>query len=174
MSESEKLLAIFVDIDPATEAIAKLHELGIGEQQVSVISGIPLKSQILGRPGVRTNVPRFALAGAVVGAGLAVFLLWGIPLLEPLYVGGQPLFPVPPLFIVTFELAMLGMMCATFLGVFIENRFPSYEPKEYVPEVSDGKIAVLFDCPSWARKRIENAMKVLGAELVRPVEVQQP
>jgi hypothetical protein len=118
-------------------------------------------------------VPRFALAGAALGIGLAVFLIWGIPLLDPLQVGGQPLFPLPPLFIVGFELAMLGMMCAAFLGVFIDSRFPSDEPKEYVPEVSDGKIAILFNCPTGMQKQLENAMTIMGAEQVRSAEVRK-
>jgi hypothetical protein len=173
MSENEALLAIFEDIDPAADALSELRRLGIDDDHTRVVSGIPFGHRLLGRPQVRTNVPRFALAGAALGIGLAVFLIWGIPLMYPLHVGGQPLFPLPPLFIVIFELAMLGMMCAAFLGVFVESSFPSDEPKEYVPEVSDGKIAIIFDCPAGKQKQIEKAMTLLGAEQVKPAEVRK-
>jgi hypothetical protein len=172
MTENKTLLAIFEEVDPASEAIAELRRMGIGDDQTMVISGIPFGNCVLGRPPVRTSVPRFALAGAALGIGLAVFLIWGIPLLDPLHVGGQPLYPLPPLFIVGFELAMLGMMCAAFLGVFIDSHFPSGEPKEYVPEVSDGKIAILFNCPAGMQKQLENAMTIMGAEQVRSAEVR--
>jgi hypothetical protein len=69
------------------------------------------------------------------------------PLLYFVPVGGQPKVPVPPSVVVLFELTMLGLLISTFLGVFLDSTFPSYRPMEYVPEISDGKIAVLFHCP---------------------------
>ena len=57
---------------------------------------------------------------------------------------GSPIYPVPMGFITTFEMTMLGLMGFAFLGLFVDSGFPSYTPKDYVPEISDGKIAVLF------------------------------
>jgi hypothetical protein len=173
MSDRMTLLALFEDIDPAADAIEKLRDLGLNDDQMNVISGIPVKERILGRPTVWTNVPRLALGGAFIGMLLGLFLIWGIPYLYPLHVGGQPLFPFPPLFIVSFEMIMLGLMGSAFIGLFIDSRFPSYEPKEYVTEVSDGKIAVLFSCPVAEQKRFEAALTKLGAEWVKPVEASQ-
>ena len=67
----------------------------------------------------------------------------------------------------------LGMLASTFLGVFLDSYFPSYQPKEYVTEVSDGKIAVLFSCPVEMESGISKAMTALGAEAVKPAEAQQ-
>lgn len=173
MSELVTLLALFDDIDPAAAGIAKLNETGIDEEQMEVISGIPIADQILGKKRVRTHVPLFAIAGAVLGIGAAVFFLLGIPLLYPLNVGGQPMFPFLPLLVVAFELAMLGLMTLSFLGVFIDSRFPSDEPTYYVPEVSDGKIAVVFSCPENQKNSIITAMQTVGAEWIRPVEAKK-
>jgi len=167
------LLALFQEVDPAAEAVEKLREMGVADERMNVVSGVPFKEEILGRPRVRTHVPMFALGGAIAGFALAVFLIWGVPFLYPLYVGGQPMFPVPPLLVVGFELIMLGMLTATFLGVFVDSRFPSYEPKFYVPEISDGEIAVFFDCPAGMQAKFEKAMQSLGAESVRTVEAQE-
>ncbi len=79
MSETLTYLALFEDMDPAADAIEKLHEIGIDHDHIHVISGIPVKEEILGRPGVRTNVPRLAFGGAILGAILGVFLMFGIP-----------------------------------------------------------------------------------------------
>jgi hypothetical protein len=173
MSDNLTLLALFEDIDPAADAIEKLQELGVDEDHVNVISGVPFKQKILGRPNVWTNVPRIAMGGAFIGLLLGLFLIWGIPALYPLHVGGQPLFPVPPLLIVGFEMIMLGLMLATFIGMFIDSRFPAYEPVEYVPEISDGKIAVLFSCSPDQQKDFEKAMTDSGAEWVKPAEARQ-
>lgn len=168
---SEKtFLALFADIDPAAEAIGHLKEMGVSEERINVISGIPFAGPMLGRPHQWTNVPRLALGGAVVGFLIGLFFAAGTPQIYPIYVGGQPLIPVPPTIITLFEMTMLGMLLATFLGVFLDSYFPSYRPMEYVPEISDGKIAVLFRCPEEEGQRWTETLKTLGAESVSPVE----
>lgn len=173
MAETKTLLALFEDIDPAANGIEKLHELGIHDDQISVISGIPFKGAILGRPNPWTNVPRIGLFGAVLGLCVGVFLIEGIPALYPLYVGGQPLFPIPPVFIIGFEMTMLGLMGFSFIGMFIESRFPSFEEVDYVPEISDGKIAVFFKCPAEIEKEAEDSLTSLGAESVKEMEARK-
>ena len=50
--------------------------------------------------------------------------------------------------------------------------FPTYRPMEYVPEVSDGKIAILFECPHADEEKVTDALKKLGAESVQYAEAQ--
>lgn len=173
MSEELTVLALFEDIDPAAEAIEKLRELGLNDNQINIISGIPFSNRILGRPKVKTNVSRIGMAGAILGLLGGIFLIYGIPYLYPLVVGGQAVFPIPPGFIITFEMTMLGLMGFAFIGVFFESRFPSYEPMDYVPEVSDGKIAIFFKCPEERQKEFEKEILALGAESVEPKEAQK-
>ena len=167
------LLALFEDIDPAAEAIEKLHEMGVEDDQINVISGVPVMERILGRPLPWTNVSRLALGGAVAGFLLGVFLNYGTPNLYSVYVGGQPLLPFPPGLIIIFEMTMLFAMLATFLGVFLDSYFPNYSPLEYVPEISDGKIAVFFKCSSEDQKRFVEALTKVGAESIKPAEARQ-
>ena len=168
MSDSTMLLAVFEDIEPAANGIEKLHELGIGDDQMNVISGIPIRPSILDRPSALTNVSRIAMTGAILGFLLGIFFVWGTPFLFPLHVGGQPVYPVPQLLIIVFEMTMLGLMGFAFLGMFVDSGFPSYTPKEYVPEISSGKIAVLFQCEGSDQKKIVDALTKLGAESVQP------
>jgi hypothetical protein len=173
MSEAITLLAMFEDFEPAAQGIDKLHELGLGDDDMNVISGIPIKNTILGRPPAITYVSRIGMFGAILGMALGIFLIYGIPYLYPLLVGGQPIFPVPQGIIITFEMMMLGLMGFSFIGMFIDSGFPSYTPKEYVPEISDGKIAILFSCPSNDQKKFVDALTKLGAESVNPAEARQ-
>jgi hypothetical protein len=172
MSEAITFLAMFKDIEPASEGVEKLQQLGLSDDDMNVISGIPVKNTILGRPSAITYVSRIGLFGAILGMFLGIFFIYGIPYLYPLLVGGQAIFPVPQGFIITFEMTMLGLMGFSFLGMFIDSGFPSYTPKEYTPEISDGKIALLFSCPTGEQEKFIHALKDAGAESVAPVEAR--
>lgn len=175
MAESKvDLLAVFSDLEPAADAIEHLRSLGVHDDCMNVISGVPVTEAMLGRPNQWTNVPRIALGGALLGFSAGMFLAFVTPYLYPypIQVGGQPNIPVPPSVIVLFELTMLGMLLSTFLGVFLDSFFPNYRPMKYVPEVSDGKICVLIECAHVEEKKITDALKKLGAESVKPAEAQ--
>jgi hypothetical protein len=170
MTDKNMLLAVFPDLDPAAHAVEKLRELGVTDAHMNVIAGIPVTEAMMGRPRQASNVPRLAMGGAIAGAFVGIFLAFWTPGSYPLNVGGQPLIPGPPSVVVIFEMTMLGMLISTFLGVFLDSRFPSYTPKEYVPEISDGKIAILIECEPDAEKEIEAAMTKIGAEQVKHAE----
>jgi hypothetical protein len=172
MAEMNTLLALFEEVEPAAEGIEKLHGLGLADDQIHVLSGVPVMERALGRPRQRSHIPRLALAGAAGGFLLGLFFVYGTPLLFPVYVGGQGLLPVPPAIIVFTELALLGLLVFAFLGVFFESYLPSYGPLEYIPEISDGKIAVLFTCPTGENRKFVAALTSAGAQSVKPAEAK--
>ena len=167
------LLAVFEDIDPAADAIEKLHEMGITDENINVISGVPVMHKMLGRPHPSTNVSRLALGGAIAGFCFGLFLNFGTPNLYGVPVGGQYITPVPPGLIIVFEMTMLFALLSSFLGVFLDSYFPNYRPLEYVTEVSDGKIAIFFKCLEVDQKKFMDALDTLGAESVKIAEAQQ-
>ena len=167
------LLALFQDIDPAAEAIDKLHDMGVTDEKLNVISGIPITHKMLGRPHPWTNVSRLALGGAVAGFIIGLFLNFGTPYLYSVHVGGQYLTPIPPGLIIVFEMTMLFALLATFLGVFLDSFFPNYRPMEYVPEISDGKIGLFFKIPQDDQQKFTEVMNQMGAESVMPTEARQ-
>lgn len=171
MTEKNLLLAIFEDIDPAAHAVDKLRALGIHDSHVTVISGTPITEAMLGRKPQWSNVTRFAMGGAFVGLCVGIFLAYGTPNLYPITVGGRWI-GVPPTIVVMFELTMLVMLISTFIGVFLDSRFPNYTPTEYVPEISDGRIALLIECPQDEEKNVETAMNELGAESVKRAQAE--
>ena len=167
------LLALFEDIDPAADAIEKLHEMGVTDDNINVISGAPIAHKMLGRPHPHTNVPMLSLGGAVAGFLFGVFLNFGTPHLYTISVGGQFITPIPPGAIIMFEMTMLFALLATFLCVFLESYFPNYGRLEYAPEISDGKIGVFFKCSENEQKKFMDALGKIGAESIRLVEAQQ-
>jgi len=173
MAEDNVHLALFREehFEQATEAIACLHEMGIGDQDISVISGVPYSDKMLGRPMSWTRVPQIGLAGAGVGLLVALALAIGTPLLYPIRVGGMPFVAIPTSIVVAFELTMLGLLISTFLGVFVETISPSYGPQGYHPKVTDGYIGVVFTCPPEMDQSVHSALDKLGARLVHRSEV---
>jgi len=175
MADTINLLAVFPDLEPAANAIDQLRALGVRDDQMNVISGVPFTEPMLGRPHQWTNVPRVALGGAILGFSAGSFLAFVAPYLYayPISVGGQAFVPGPPTFVLLFELTMLTMLLSTFLAVFLDSFFPNYRPLQYVPEISDGKIAVFFNCPKESRDKFTKAMTSLGAEKVEVAEARQ-
>lgn len=167
------LLAVFGDLDPAADAIEKLREMGVTDGNINVISGVPVAHKILGRPHPRTNVSRLSLGGAIAGFFIGLFLNFGTPYIYAIPVGGQYITPIPPGMIVLFEMTMLFALLATFLGVFLDSYFPNYRPMEYVGEVSDGKVALLFKVTEGDEKIITDALGKMGAESIKRAEAQQ-
>jgi len=170
MAEENVYIALYKEdqIEKAAVALDRLHDLGIPEWDISVISGVPLSEKILGRPMAWTRVPVFALAGAVVGFLIAMTLNIATPLLYPIRVGGTPYIPIPTSIVVTFELTMLGLLVSVFMGVFIEMISPTYGPKAYHPDITNGSIGVLFTCPMPLEKAMHEKLVETGAELVYP------
>jgi len=173
MSEGTVHLALFKDIDPATEAISRLRDLGIDDHDMTIISGVPYSDRILGRPITWSRVPQIAIAGFLGGLVISLLMNWGTPYQYPIHVGGQPLYPIPSTLILTFEISMLGLMIFTFLGVLWESTFPSFGPKAYRPEVSDGRIGVVFNCPVEIHSKVHETLAGLGAEWVHRMEAKE-
>ena len=167
------LLALFDEIDNAADAIERLREMGVTDDRINVICGVPITHKMLGRPHPSTNVSRLAMGGAVAGFMFGLFLNFGTPNLYFVEVGGQYITPIPPGLIIVFEMTMLFALLSTFLGVFLDSYFPNYRPLEYVPQISDGKIGVFFKVPEGEQKKFVDALGALGAESVEPVEAQQ-
>jgi hypothetical protein len=166
------LLALFEDIDPAADAIDKLHEMGVTDDRLNVISGIPIAHKMLGRPHPWTNVSRLALGGAVIGFFLGLFLNFGTPYLYNVSVGGQYITPIPPGLIIVFEMTFLLALLSTFLGVFLDSFFPNYGPMEYVGAISDGKIGIFFKVPQEEQQAFTDVLRKMGAESVMPTEAR--
>jgi hypothetical protein len=111
-SKAVDLLAVFPDLEPAADAIEHLRSIGVDDDCMNVISGVPVTEAMLGRPHQWTNVPRIAMGGAILGFGAGFFLAFITPYIYPypIQVSTQAFIPGPPTVVVLFELTMLGML----------------------------------------------------------------
>ena len=139
------LLGLFHEAEPTADAIQRLRGLGIPDERITIMSGMPYRAEILGRPRPKVRVGLIAVVGALLGLVTGAFLSVGIFLLYPLVQGGQPVVPVPPTLIILFELTMLGTMWATFFGLLGLNRFPVFKSEIYDPRITEGHIGVEVD-----------------------------
>ncbi len=172
MIEGTEHLALFNDVDPATQAIDRLRALGVSDSDMTIISGVPFSERILGRPARRSYIPQIAIAGFLAGFAISLFLTFGTPMLYPIRVGGMPYMSIPTSMVLIFEISMLGLMIATFLGVIWESAFPSWGPKVYHPEVTDGKIAVVFNCPPEMDTQVYEELGQLGVAWLHRTEAK--
>ncbi len=168
--EENTHLALFSEVDPAAEALEKLKSLGIAEGDVDVISGTPFSEDVFGRPKVATRIPIYAIAGFLGGFVVSLLLDFGTVVQYPLSVGNLPIYPIPTSLVLTFEISMLGLIVVAFMGVIWESAFPALQPKMYRPEISDGRVALVFECPPEVHDEVHEMLKALGAESVHRTE----
>jgi mono/diheme cytochrome c family protein len=138
---------------------------------MTVMSAIPYRPALLGRPHIRSKLPLFALLGGLGGAALAGLVTVGIFVIYPLRQGGQPLIPIPPSLIVLFELVMLGMMVTTFFAMIALDRFPIIDEQPYDPRITEGNLGVALQVPESQSDAAAQAMREAGAIDVKQEKV---
>lgn len=166
MVDSVRLMALFNEIEPVVDVVDALRHQNIDDDELTILSGVPLSPQMLGRPTPNGRVPTIGLLGALVGLAAALFFNVGTPLLYSIRVGGQPLVPIPTSAVLTFELTMLGLLVGTFLGVMWTIRLPPLRRRPYDQRVADGRIGVLLRCTESQAADVRTLMLAHGAEEV--------
>jgi mono/diheme cytochrome c family protein len=164
-----QLLGLFHEAEPTADTIEHLRNLGMTDEQITVMSAMPYSAEMLGRPRVKTWLPQVALAGAVLGAVTAGFLTVGIFILYPLGQGGQPIIPIPPSLIVFFEVIMLGTMWATFFGLLLRNGFPDMREGPYDPRITEGHVGVLAEVDESLADQVQRILEDNGAHHMQRV-----
>mgnify|MGYP000868976921 CR=1 FL=1 len=93
MAGTSLVMGSFRDIDPTVEALDRLRELGIPEENISVLSHIPLSERVLGRPHRTTWLPTIALVSAALGLLIGLFFVAITPNLYVIRVAASPSCP---------------------------------------------------------------------------------
>ncbi|MGD2039333.1 MAG: DUF3341 domain-containing protein, partial [Anaerolineae bacterium] len=140
---NRSVLGLFHEATSTADTIDRLRDLGVAEEAITVMSGVPYTPEILGRRPLYERLLPIALMGAIGGFLAALFLTVVTPILYPISVGGQPLIPGPPSIIIVFEFTMLGTLLATFGGLLAEIAFPAVGRGDYDQRITEGHIGVL-------------------------------
>ena len=145
MSDTINLMGLFENDAVTSAALDDIYELGLDDDQITVISSIPYPEQALGRRHEWIRLPSIVLIGAFAGFLFGYFLSAITPRLYPLNVSGHPLSGGPPAAVITYIFTMLFAVIATFLGVLWEIDVPAFEKKFYDRRVTSGQLAVLLE-----------------------------
>ena len=141
------LLALFNDFD---EAEAAIKELRAGNIKGFSMDNLTLKSPIE-HPEVEAvlgdkpiQIQWFTLFGALAGGLLAFFLISGSQAnFYSQLKGGKPIVPLPPNFVLTYEMLILGGVYITVLGFLICAGLPAKRSPLYSAKVAEDQIGIL-------------------------------
>ena len=153
------LIALFHESTDTAEVIDELHNLGIPDNKIVVITGVPYPEGALGRHREWLTLPYIVLAGAVAGLLFGLFLAVVTPHLYHLDVGGHPPVGFPPAAVIIFIFTMMATIVSTFLGVLWEMNFPRFGPAPYNKLVTDGYLAVILDIPTLLEDKVKQTLE---------------
>jgi hypothetical protein len=152
-------MALFDESTDTAEVIDELHNLGIPDDKIVVITGVPYPEGALGRHREWLTLPYIVMAGAVAGMLVGLFLAVITPHLYRLDVGGHPPVGFPPAAVIIFIFTMMAIIISTFLGVLWEMNFPRFGPAPYHKLVTDGHLAVILDIPTIFEDKVRQALE---------------
>jgi len=157
--------ALYPTPQAAHRAVLALNEAGVGDGEITIVSGEPIERHELGHRDHATYMFWIASAGGILGLAFAAWLTRMTELAWPLNTGNMPIVAWWPNLIIIFELTMLGGILAAVITLLVTAKLPS-RVELYDPEVSDGKILVgVANPPSGSVPAIERALTAGGAQL---------
>ncbi len=170
MAETTTVMGSFQSLDRAVEALDRLREVGIPDEDITVVSSVPYSFRAMGRPEVRSALPFISIGGAIAGLLVGIFLAVITPHLYVIRVGGQDVVPTPPTAVLLYELTMLGLILGTFLGVVFLNLRSPKGPRYDGPALTDDRIGLILRCPKEKAEEVRAVLEAQGAEGVREWE----
>jgi hypothetical protein len=165
-------IGLFDGVEQASAAARALLSLPLPTEDVTTISSVPLPDGAVVRDPRPIRFPiavvAFWFVGMLAGLGLTMLTYHVYPLIT----AGKPITTVPPMIIVTYEVAMLAALLTTLIAGFRSIGLARFRRKKvFDPRIHDGKIAVCARVATdeQARGAIE-AMKTAGGIDVREEE----
>jgi len=158
------VLASFVHVDAATEAITGLKAQGF--RDLTVYTAAP-NHEIEGALDEPVSWVRlFTLIGGLTGvtAGFAMTIWMSRD--WPLLVGGKPIAAIPPYVVIAFELTILYGALSTCAGMLILSIAKSLKGRPYNPKFSDDRIGIFVPCAPEQTGAVRALLTLAGSEEV--------
>lgn len=169
MNDPKTLMALFESGSNTADAIDELHKLGIPDDRVVVMTGVPYPKGSLGRHHTWITLPYIVLAGAIAGMLFGLFLAVITPHLYRLDIGGHPTVSFPPTAVIIFVFIMMATIVSTFLGVLWEMDFPRFGTALYNKKVTDGFLGLMLEFPGELEEQVRQTLENNQAQ-----EIQEP
>jgi hypothetical protein len=159
------LLASFVHIDAAVDAIRALRAMG--QRNVVVYSPAPnheLEEALNQRVSpVRLFTLIGGLTGCAAGFAMTIWMSYDWPVL----VGGKPIASIPPYVVIGFELTILLGALSTVAAVALFSVLMGKRGIAYDPRFSDDQIGIFVPAGIDQVGAVENLLRSAGAVEVR-------
>jgi ActD protein len=159
------LLASFLQVDAAADAIRAVRALGIRDMTVYTPSPNHEIEEALGErvSPVRLFTLIGGLTGCAAGFGMTIWMSYDWPVL----VGGKPIASIPPYVVIAFELTILLGALSTVAAVAVFSVLMARPGAAYDPRFSDDQIGIFVPAPSDQADRVEQLLRSAGATEVR-------
>jgi hypothetical protein len=159
------LLASFLHVDAAVDAIRAIRALGI--RDLTVYTAAP-NHEIEEALGQRVSPVRLftligGLSGCTAGFAMTIWMSYDWPVL----IGGKPIASIPPYVVIAFELTILLGALSTVAAVALFSVLMGKRGVAYDPRFSDDQIGIFVPAPPDQAGRVEQLLRSAGAVEVR-------
>jgi hypothetical protein len=159
------LLASFLHVDAAVDAIRAIRALGI--RDLTVYTAAP-NHEIEEALGQRVSPVRLftligGLSGCTAGFAMTIWMSYDWPVL----IGGKPIASIPPYVVIGFELTILLGALSTVAAVGLFSVLMGKRGAPYDPRFSDDQIGIFVPAPFDQAGRVEQLLRSAGAVEVR-------
>ena len=142
----DRMTALFQH-DVKLEALMhSLREAGISNEQVSIMTPLPLSEHTSARVGFIPLYLVTVMAG-IAGIIVGLFFAGGTAAMYPVMTGGKPIVAAPVVGIISFETMMLLAIVTTFVTMIVWIRRAHRDVAEPEPRIDDGHIALSILLP---------------------------
>lgn len=159
------LLASFVQVDAAVDAIRALRAMG--HRNLVVYTPSPNHEVEEALSHRVSSVRLFTLIGGLTGctAGFAMTIWMSYD--WPVLVGGKPIASIPPYVVIAFELTILLGALSTVAAVALFSVLMGRRGVAYDPRFSDDQIGIFIPVSPDQRTPVEQLLQSAGAQEVR-------
>lgn len=159
------LLASFLHVDAAADAIRAIRALGIRDLTVYTPAPNHEIEEALGEgvSPVRLFTLIGGLSGCAAGFAMTIWMSYDWPVL----VGGKPIASIPPYVVIGFELTILLGALSTVAAVALFSVLMGKPGVAYDPRFSDDQIGIFVPAASDQAGRVEQLLRSAGAVEVR-------
>ena len=159
------LLASFVHIDAAVDAIRALRAMG--QRNVVVYSPAPNHELDEALSHRVSPVRLFTLIGGLTGCAAGFAMTIWMSNDWPVLLGGKPIASIPPYVVIGFELTILLGALSTVAAVALFSVLMGKRGIAYDPRFSDDQIGIFVPADPDQRGRVETLLRSAGAVEVR-------
>lgn len=175
MKKTYGLVAAFDTTPDFYHACEQVRDAGFS--QWDAITSFPIHGLDAAMGVRRSKVPRFSLAGGIIGFCTGMSLIFWTGAWEyPLLVGGKPYFSPMFAFPISYELTILFTAFATIIGMFILNKLPMhYHPVLKAPQfvrASDDRFYIVIEAndPKFNPAQTRTLLEQIGGKDIAEIE----